>query len=162
MNEKTMIKKENIAAIGEAHRANTEKPIDYTRPLSNAKYERFCQEYMKDSNGAQACIRAGYSGKGANSKGTQLLAIISIKNRLIVLRDKMAQETGISIKMVAEGFRKIATGMLSKALTNKHKLQAYENLGKHTGFYKEDNKQKAEVLRDMFDRLDGQTRGLPQ
>ncbi len=139
----------------------TEEPIDFSQPLANSKYERFCQEYMKDNNGTQATIRAGYSEKTAGSKAVSLLQIVAIKNRLAVLRDKLANETGISVKMVADGFKKIATGMLSKQLTNKNKLRALENLGKHLGFYERNNKQIAEGMASLLNSLDGRTRGLP-
>ncbi len=36
--------------------------------------ERFCQEYVKDLNGTQAAIRAGYSPKTATVKASQLFA----------------------------------------------------------------------------------------
>ena len=123
----------------------TETEIDYSKPLKNDKYEAFCQEYMKDCNGTQATIRAGYSEKTAGSKAVSLLQIVVIRNRLAVLHDKLSQETGVSTRMVIEGFRKIAVGALGKNLTNKHKLRAYENLGKHLGIFEKDNKQRAQA-----------------
>ncbi len=138
-----------------------DKDVDYSKPLKTDKYERFCQEYMIDNNGTQAAIRAKYSAKTAGSKAVSLLLIVAIQNRLCFLRDKLAQETGISVKMVAEGFRKIATGHLGKDLTNKHKLRAYENLGKHTGFYSKDNDQKKTDIGSLIVWIDGKTRGLP-
>lgn len=135
--------------------------VDYSRPLKNDKYERFCQEYMIDSNGTQAAIRAKYSEKTAGSKAVSLLRIVAIQNRLACLRDKLAQETGISVKMVAEGFRKIATGPLGKTLTNKHKLRAYENLGKHTGFYGKDHEQKQNILTDLVKEIWGNDTKIP-
>jgi len=44
------------------------------------KQEAFCREYMKDLNGTQAAIRAGYSEKTANSIGTENLAKPAIAN----------------------------------------------------------------------------------
>ncbi len=55
--------------------------------LENKKYEAFCREYLIDSNGAQACIRAGYSEKTADVKASQLLRIVSISERIAELRD---------------------------------------------------------------------------
>ena len=109
------------------------------------KQERFCQEYIIDLNATQAAIRAKYSKKTAYSQGQRLLKNVEVDNRLKVLQGEFAKETGISIKMVADGFKKIAIGVLSKELTNKHKLRAYENLGKHVGFYKEDNEQSRDL-----------------
>lgn len=138
-----------------------DKPVDYSKPLDNAKYERFCQEYMVDSNATQAAIRAKYSEKTAQQQGSRLLLNVVISNRIAVLSHKLSKETGISVKMVAEGFRKIATGVITKQLTNKNKLRAYENLGKHVGFYERDNKQKADALGELLSAIDGRTKGLP-
>lgn len=48
----------------------------------NPKQAAFVREYLIDRNAAQAAIRAGYSENGANSKGSQLLAIISISDAI--------------------------------------------------------------------------------
>lgn len=137
------------------------KEVDYSKPLKNKRYEEFCQALMKTNNATQAAKDAKYSEKTAGSKGHELLKIVEIRNRLACLRDKLAQETGISVKMVAEGFRKIATGSLGKNLTNKHKLRAYENLGKHTGFYEKDNKQKKNDVVDLINEIWGSNAKLP-
>ena len=117
-------------------------PVDYSKPIENAKYEVFCQAYMVTSNATQAAKDAAYSEKTAKQKGSQLLTIVDIKNRIAVLRGELADETGVSAKMVIEGFRKIATGILSKTLSNKHKLRALENLAKYLGMYGKDNEQR--------------------
>jgi phage terminase small subunit len=75
--------------------------------LSNPKYEAFCQEYMKDLNGAQAAIRAGYSEKGANVKGAQLLAIVSISERIQELMQERQQRTQVTADMVIAELAKI-------------------------------------------------------
>ena len=144
-----------------AKKATTIEEIDYSDPLKNVRYEKFCQAYLLTGNAAQAARDAGFSEKGAKVKGCMLLKVISIKNRMAALQAQLSEETGISIKMVAEGFRKIATGFLSKELTNKNKLRAYENLGKHVGFYERDNKQKADALADLRSSIDGSTKGIP-
>lgn len=78
------------------------------RPLKNNKYEEFCQQYIIDNNAAQAAIRAGYSEKGANSKGSQLLAIISIQERISFLRAELQEKTGISAERVIQEFARVA------------------------------------------------------
>ena len=75
--------------------------------LSNPKYEAFCQEYMKDLNGAQAAIRAGYSENAANVKGAQLLAIVSIQERIKELKDERQSRTQITADMVIQELAKI-------------------------------------------------------
>ena len=43
------------------------------------KQKRFCDEYLIDLNATQACIRAGYSKKYANTNVTKLLQNTTIK-----------------------------------------------------------------------------------
>ena len=47
------------------------------------KQERFCQEYMKDLNGTQAAIRAGYSKETARQQAQRLLTKVYIKKKSI-------------------------------------------------------------------------------
>jgi phage terminase small subunit len=127
----------------------TEKPIDYSKPLKNAKYERFCQEYMIDSNGAQAAIRAGYSKKTANVKGSQLLTIVSIKNRLGYLRGKLEEKTDITVQSVIDGI--IDTQKRAKGEDNFNaELKAADMLMKYTGGYEKDNEQKGLTVTDIM------------
>jgi phage terminase small subunit len=48
----------------------------------NHRQQQFVLEYIKDFNGTQAAIRAGYSKKTARSKGAQLLAHVNIQHEL--------------------------------------------------------------------------------
>ncbi len=83
-------------------------PINYSKPLDNAKYERFCQEFVTDNNKTQAAIRAKYSEKTAGSKGEQLLKIVDIKERIAILQAELSKKSGITAVMVVEEFAKIA------------------------------------------------------
>ncbi len=73
----------------------------------SAKQKRFCVEYMKDSNGAQAAIRAGYSPKTARSQASDLLTTPNVKAHLSALQAKVeskaimsAQETLAEISLL--------------------------------------------------------------
>ena len=65
-----------------------------------AKRERFCQEYVKDLNGTQAAIRAGYKVNSANEQAAQLLAILSVKERVAQLQEKIATKCGLTAERV--------------------------------------------------------------
>lgn len=57
----------------------------------NEMQARFCREFIIDKNAKEAAIRAGYSKDTANVKGSQLLAIVKIQDRinaLIALQEK--------------------------------------------------------------------------
>jgi phage terminase small subunit len=45
----------------------------------NERQKRFADEYIKEPNASKAAVKAGYSEKGANSKGAQLYANVSIR-----------------------------------------------------------------------------------
>ena len=51
------------------------------RPLTN-KQQAFCREYVKDSNGSQAAIRAGYSTAGAKVRGSELLTLRNVTQEI--------------------------------------------------------------------------------
>ena len=128
----------------------TEKPIDYSKPLKNAKYERFCQEYRIDNNGAQAAIRAGYSKKTANVKGSQLLTIVSIKNRLEYLRGKLEEKTDITVQSVVEMIADTHRRAKEEGDELNAELKAADMLMKHTGGYEKDNEQKGLTVTDIM------------
>lgn len=72
------------------------------------KQERFCEEYMIDLNATQAAIRAGYSPKTANEQGSQLLAKLSIQNRIAQLQAEQSRRTCVSADRVVRELAKIA------------------------------------------------------
>lgn len=100
-----------------------EKMIDYSKPLKNAKYERFCQEYIVDSNGAKAAIRAGYSKNGAKVKASQLLTIINVKERITYLQAELSKETGITTKRIIEEFAKVGFANIQDYLTEGNEIK---------------------------------------
>lgn len=71
------------------------------------KKEKFALEYLKDLNGTQAAIRAGYSKKTANEQASRLLADVNIQALIKENRDKVADESNITIKRIAEEYAKI-------------------------------------------------------
>ena len=72
------------------------------------KKEKFCREYLIDLNGTKAATRAGYSPKTANEQASRLLANVNISDYINSLRQKDAENAGITRAMVLEGYRKLA------------------------------------------------------
>jgi len=150
------------------------------------KQEKFCREYVKDFNGTQAAIRAGYSKNTANEQAPRLLVNVSVSNRISELTKKQAEKSEITAQMIIDEFKKIAftsiahlhntwitrkefedltddqkaaiqeiktrtrTEVINKTAYEIEEIQiklydkqrALENLGKHIGFYAEDNAQR--------------------
>ena len=72
----------------------------------SAKRKRFCQEYIVDSNGTQAAIRAGYSIKTAQEQASQLLSILMVKEYISQLQaelgEKIDHDRDIAISILHE------------------------------------------------------------
>lgn len=131
------------------------KLADYSKPLENSGHEQFSQEYTVNNNATDS-YRTAYpkaSTETAKVNGCKLLTNTNVACRIIYLQAKLADKTGVSAKMVIQGFMKIAFGALGKQLTNKHKLRALENLAKHLGFYERDNRQQAMTLVEFLKGL---------
>jgi len=75
----------------------------------NPKRQAFCREYLKDSNGTQAAIRAGYSPRTANEQAAQLLAKLSVKEYLAELRAEIAAKVDVTREQLIEKMYDIVT-----------------------------------------------------
>jgi phage terminase small subunit len=87
-----------------SHKARTTAPR--TRKLS-AKRLRFCEEYLKDSNGTQAAIRAGYSPRTAKEQAAELLTIPNVAAEIVRRQAKLAKKCEIEAAQVVKEFAKI-------------------------------------------------------
>jgi phage terminase small subunit len=72
------------------------------------RQEKFVVEYLKDGNGTQAAIRAGYSPKGADVRAIQLLAIDRIAAKIEAGRNRILSRTEISVGRVLREFACLA------------------------------------------------------
>lgn len=64
------------------------------------KQELFAREYLKDLNGTQAAIRAGYSEKTANEQASRLLANANVQKFVAELKTARVEQTGIDAAYV--------------------------------------------------------------
>lgn len=79
--------------------------------LSNKKHERFCTEYVKDTNGKQAAIRAGYAERSAEMQASRLLRNDKVKQRVAELREAYFNENIMTAKQVEYELTRIALGL---------------------------------------------------
>jgi len=68
--------------------------------LENKQYESFCQEYIKDFNGAQAATRAGYSEKTARNQASRLLTNEDVALRVEELIQERTERTKVDADYV--------------------------------------------------------------
>lgn len=79
--------------------------------LSNKKQERFCTEYVKDTNGKQAAIRAGYAERSAEMQASRLLRNDKVKQRVAELREAYFNENIMTAQQVEYELTRIALGL---------------------------------------------------
>lgn len=108
------------------------------KPLT-PKQKRFIEEYLIDSNGTQAAIRAGFSEKTANQQAAQMLREPRIRKYLDEQRAKHAERHGVTIEYIVNGFKAVAEDPNS---TGAEKNSALDKLAKREGFYEKHNKQR--------------------
>lgn len=72
------------------------------------KQERFCQEYLVDSNATAAAKRAGYSDKTAHVQGHDLLKKTLVKARLNELRTEQTARVQIDADFVLGSLKAVA------------------------------------------------------
>ncbi len=77
--------------------------------LSNAKRERFCQEYLVDLNATQAAIRAGYGEAGAATQGWRLLRDVEeTADRISELKAETVEKLELKRDRVIEELLRVA------------------------------------------------------
>jgi|JI10StandDraft_1071094.scaffolds.fasta_scaffold249928_1 phage terminase small subunit len=72
------------------------------------KIARFVDEYLKDLNGKQAAIRAGYSPKTAEVQASRLLSNAKVQAAVVVQMKKREQRTEITQDRVLQEYARIA------------------------------------------------------
>lgn len=123
------------------------------------KQQAFCNEYLKDFNGTQAAIRAGYSEKTANEQAARLLANVSIKNYIESHQKEAEKQTQLDFQWVLNRFKEISDRCMTaepvmirdgNEMVESGEYQfdssgankATEMIGKLLGHFERDNNQK--------------------
>lgn len=85
-----------------------------TNSLLTPKQQQFCLEYLKDFNGTQAAIRAGYSKKTANEQAARMLANVNIQNYIREINNAIQKSTIMDVQEIQERLTKVARGDLEE------------------------------------------------
>lgn len=134
------------------------------------KQKRFCEEYVKDMNGTQAAIRAGYSEKTARSIANENLTKPDIQTYIQELQTNIQKRNAISVDEIVQDLIEVKNRCMQKVPVTKFDkstklniqvadelgrdvwqfdaqgaLKALDLLMKHLGGYKEDNKQQQSI-----------------
>lgn len=95
--------------------------------------KRFVLEYLKDMNGTQAAIRAGYSKRTANEQASRLLAKVSVRAEVDRQIEKQAERLHLTADEIISGIAMIARRCEAEGSEFQPfaSLKGYELLGKH-------------------------------
>lgn len=102
----------------------------------NDKHRRFCEEYLKDSNGAQAAIRAGYSERTAKVQASRLLTNVDLKSYIKERQKELDNDAGFTREKILNALfenHNIARSLEQTNASNK----ALELIGKAIGLFVE-------------------------
>lgn len=80
------------------------------------KQERFVQEYLKDLNATQACIRAGYSAKTADRIGPELLGKTCVAAAIEKAKKSRSKRLDITLDRVLLELARVAFADTGKAV----------------------------------------------
>jgi phage terminase small subunit len=90
--------------------------------------ERFAQEYIKDLNGTQAAIRAGYAAKSAHVTGSRLLSDAKVQRMIEGLKVEVRQADVISVQRTLQEIARIAYGDHRKLYDDRGNLRLIHEL----------------------------------
>lgn len=92
------------------------------------KQELFCHEYIKDRNGTQAAIRAGYSPATAKEQAYELLTKLHIQAKINQLIKEQLDRLKIKSDFVVRELLNIATANIADAYNVDGTLKAIEDM----------------------------------
>ncbi len=146
--------------------------------LKKKRHERFCQEYIKDYNGAQAAIRSGYAEHSAKQAASRLLTNADLLARVRELQREQVERLAVSqdyvVLQLLETYRRCLeatpvlkfdpdTGQLEETGTyqfdSKGALRALELIGKHLGMYNDKLQVTGQINTGQLDNVLKQLRG---
>lgn len=104
-----MVKSDTTKSNTKTTRKKIKKPVDELRPL-NEREKVFCREYVKQGNGQQSALKAGYAKKSARQTASRLLTRRNVQQEIARLSQKREQKAIMDANEVMELYSAIARG----------------------------------------------------
>ena len=128
--------------------------------LKSDRQRRFVVEYLKDSCGAQAAIRAGYSPNCARQQAWDLLTRPDIRAALDVARAQFAERLECTVESVLQRLVDVSAEA-REAEQYSAAIRSLDLLGRHLGLFGNQHSTTAvsepvEIEREDDDRTDAQ------
>lgn len=124
----------------------------------NDQQMRFVTEYLKDCNGKQAAIRAGYAPRSAEVHASRLLSLDKVKNEIKARQTELRKRE----ESVSERIRRRLweeSEDYSEFASHSARIRALEILAKIYGEFELDNKQRTDPLAEAIRSLGGNVLG---
>lgn len=134
-----------------------------------AKQKQFCREYVKDYNGTQSAIRAGYSKKTASAQASRLLKNPKILEEIKKNQKELVDSSCLTEEKVISNLENVRDRCMSAVpvmewnyeehdyvptgeyqFDSKGALKAIELLGKHLGMFNNNDGSGQESKDDGF------------
>lgn len=115
--------------------------MNRNKPL-NAKQAEFCKLYAESGSAMQSYMKA-YDTQNTGSAATMATRLLEkphIQRRISEIQQYASELAGVDCAFVLEGFVDMFEKWKDKDPTAA--IRALENIGKHVGFYREDNIQR--------------------
>ena len=123
------------------------------------RQESFIREYLKDRNGTQAAIRAGYAPTAANQASQNNLRNPVVISKIRAETDRNTALSGVDAEFVVRELRKVAE---QEDVAQSTKVRALELLAKHLGMLEDrlsiktdglSSEQRAERVAILLERV---------
>jgi len=124
------------------------------------KQSKFCLEYLKDFNGAQAYIRAGFSKKGARQGASRLLTNVDVQQELLRNTQKQAKKADITIEWIIQELKQMyerCQSSLSSPGAIAGATKQLELLGKYLGMWIDKTEHTEHIQIDIINFSDVKT-----
>ncbi|KKN10218.1 hypothetical protein LCGC14_1038740 [marine sediment metagenome] len=96
--------------------------------MINEKRKRFCEEYIKDLNGKEAAIRAGYSERTAKQEAYKLLNDPGVSEHLAKLQKKTSKRNEITIDELIQDLLEMNNVNIADLYDKKGKMKNISDL----------------------------------
>jgi phage terminase small subunit len=87
------------------------------------KAKIFCEEYIKDFNGKQAAIRAGYSDKTANEQASRLLTNVNVQLYLGKIKQSISDKNEGLAQQVIDELKKLGFSNIQDYIDKENEIK---------------------------------------
>lgn len=97
------------------------------------KIKRFCEEYIKDLNGTQSAIRAGYSPKTANEQSSKLLAKVNVQIFISELKKNLSNKNEGLAQQVIDELKKVGFSNIQDYIESENEIKDLTKISRDKG-----------------------------